>query len=82
MENPDLFTDTSNSIRRGDPPMRNRHERSAPRRSAKNREIDNKRISIDFDKNVGVNDDEDQDVCVSMPNMDSIDVDRIPDKGG
>ena len=88
MENPDLFTDTSNSLRRGEPrTKRNRHERSKKfvdnRRSEKqNREIDKQRIDIDFEKNAGVGDDEGEDVCVSMPNMDSIDVDRSPDKTG
>ena len=87
MENPDLFTDTSNSLRRGEPPMRNRHERSAPRHrrseNNKNLEIDKKLINIDFAKNEGRGEEE-EDVCVSMPNMDSIDVDRSPreDKTG
>ena len=87
MENPDLFTDTSNSLRRGEPPMRNRHERSAPRHrrseNNKNLEIDKKLINIDFAKNDGRGEEE-EDVCVSMPNMDSIDVDRSPreDKTG
>ena len=90
MENPDLFTDTENSLGlRGEPPIKNkRHDRRSKllddnRRSEKqHREIDKKRIDIDFDRNVGGGEDDDEDVCVSMPNMDSIDVERSPDKTG
>ena len=82
MENPDLFTDTSNSFIRDDPPLKGRHERSGPRlrqSEKQNRSIGKQLIDIDLDKHIGQG--EDDDVCVSMPNMDSIDVDR-PDKGG
>lgn len=54
MENPELFTNTSNSLKQLKSPPKNRHERSAPRqrRSENNKplEIDKKLIEIDFGK--------------------------------
>jgi hypothetical protein len=79
MENPELFTNTSNSLRQLKSPPKNRHERSAPRqrRSENNKplEIDKKLIEIDFAKN---EQNEAEDVAASMPNMGAIDVDRSP----